>query len=253
MRGQKMPTDQGPFLAAESPRSARPTLAEEPMRDDLVELARELLRQLSQSLDLGKLKGLPEQSRAAELRRALEAYLDAQQPWLSGSERDQVVRMLLDELLGLGPLEPLLRDPGVDEIMVNGPDQVFVERGGLLEEVPPRFRDGDHLMQIIERIASRVGRRIDETSPMVDARLPDGSRVNAIIPPLALRGPTLTIRRFGARPLTVDDLLQFRAFTPEVSLVLESAIRARLNVVVSGGTGSGKTTLLNCLSGFIPE
>jgi pilus assembly protein CpaF len=229
------------------------TVAEEALRDDLAELAQQLFGQLSQRLDLGQIKELPEGRRVAELRRALEAHLDVEQPRLSAAERSQVVGVLLDELLGLGPLEPLLRDLSISEIMINGPGQVFVERDGQLVEVAARFRDADHLLQIIERIASRVGRRIDETSPMVDARLPDGSRVNAIIPPLALRGPTLTIRRFGSRPLIAEDLMRFGAFTPEMLFVMEGAIKAKLNVIVSGGTGSGKTTLLNCLSGFIPN
>ncbi|MBI1916114.1 MAG: CpaF family protein [Planctomycetes bacterium] len=248
-----MPPQQGQYFAAEPPPSARSTLAAEVVPDDLTDLAQQLFGQLAPRLDLARIKELPEERRASELSRALEAHLDAEQPWLNTPERDQVVRLLLDELLGLGPLEPLLRDPTVSEIMVNGPQQLYVERAGQLEEVTARFRDADHLLQIIERIASRVGRRIDETSPMVDARLPDGSRVNAIIPPLALRGPTLTIRRFGTRPLIAEDLMQFGAFTPEMLLVMEGAIKAKLNVVVSGGTGSGKTTLLNCLSGFIPN
>src|SRR5436309_1051337 len=248
-----MPAQQGQYFSAELPQSARPTLAAEVVPDDLTELAQELFDRLAPRLDLARIKELPEERRAPELSRALEAHLDAEQPWLNTPERDQVIRLLLDELLGLGPLEPLLRDATVSEIMVNGPQQLFVERAGQLEEVTARFRDADHLLQIIERIASRVGRRIDETSPMVDARLPDGSRVNAIIPPLALRGPTLTIRRFGTRPLIAEDLMERGAFTPEMLLVMEGAIKAKLNVVVSGGTGSGKTTLLNCLSGFIPN
>jgi pilus assembly protein CpaF len=246
-----MPAQQGQYFAAEAPHSARPTLAAKIVPDELAELAQQLFGQLAPRLDLVRIKELPEERRAGELSRALEAHLDVEQPWLNTPERDHVVRLLLDELLGLGPLEPLLRDTTVSEIMVNGPQQLFVERAGQLEEVTARFRDADHLMQIIERIASRVGRRIDETSPMVDARLPDGSRVHAIIPPLALRGPTLTIRRFGSRPLIAEDLMQCGAFTPEMLLVMEGAIKAKLNVVVSGGTGSGKTTLLNCLSGFI--
>jgi pilus assembly protein CpaF len=228
-------------------------LAEEGERDDLHTLAQSLFAQVAQRLDLAQIRGLPEERREPDLRQALEEYLDVEQPYLSSGDRRAVLRILLDELLGLGPLAALMRDPAVSEIMVNGPQQVFVERHGLLEEVTPRFRDADHLLQIIERIASRVGRRIDEFNPMVDARLPDGRRVNAVIPPLALRGPTLTVRRFAARPLTIDDLVRFQSLTPEMALLMEAAIQAKLNVVVSGGTGSGKTTLLNCLSGYIPN
>jgi pilus assembly protein CpaF len=156
-------------------------------------------------------------------------------------------------LLGLGPLGPLLRDDTVSEIMVNGSDQVFVERRGCLDEVASRFRNADHVLQIIERIASRVGRRIDESSPMVDARLPDGSRVNAVVPPLALRGPTLTIRKFARKPLLAHDLVLHQTLTPEMMALMEACVKARINLIVSGGTGSGKTTLLNVLSGYVPE
>ena len=157
----------------------------------------------------------------------------------------------MDEVFGLGPLEPLLQDPTVTDILVNTADAVYVERGGVLETTNVVFKDNHHLMHIIEKIVSQVGRRVDESSPMVDARLHDGSRVNAIIPPLAIDGPILSIRRFGAHPLTADDLLAYRELTPVMMRVLESAVKARLNIVVSGGTGAGKTTLLNVLSGFI--
>ena len=225
----------------------------EAVRDDLHDLAQRLFVHIAQRLDLGQVRGLPDDRREAEVRRVLEAHLHAEQPQLNAREFQFIVQVLLDEIFGLGPLEPLLRDPGISEIMVNGPRQLFIERDGRLHEAQSHFRDADHLLQIIERIASRVGRRIDETSPMVDARLPDGSRVNAVVPPLALRGPTLTVRRFGSKPLTAEDLLRRGMFTPEMVLLMEACIKARLNVVVSGGTGSGKTTLLNCLSGFIPN
>ncbi len=250
-----MPTDDQ--IIASRPTTHSPDdwmpLAEEVVRDDLAELAQRLYGRIAPRLDLGRVKELPEDRREPALREALGAHLDTEEPYLSTPERDQVVRALLDELLGLGPIEPLMRDPTVSEIMVNGPGQVFVERDGRLEEVAPHFRDADHLLQIIERIASRVGRRVDETAPMVDARLPDGSRVNAVVAPLALRGPVLTVRRFGSRPVQMDDLIGFRALAPEMVMVLEAAVRSKLNVLVSGGTGSGKTTLLNCLSSFIPE
>jgi pilus assembly protein CpaF len=172
---------------------------------------------------------------------------------LSASERDRLSREVLDEVFGLGPLEPLLQDPTVNDILVNTFSKVYVERGGVLEKTPVVFKDNLHLMHIIDKIVSAVGRRVDESSPMVDARLPDGSRVNAIIPPLAVDGPILSIRRFGSVPLTADDLLARLTFTQEMLEVLMKAVKARLNIVVSGGTGAGKTTLLNVLSGFISE
>jgi pilus assembly protein CpaF len=169
----------------------------------------------------------------------------------SASERSRLANEVMDEVFGLGPLEPLLQDPTVTDILVNTADSVYVERGGVLETTNVVFKDNHHLMHIIEKIVSQVGRRVDESSPMVDARLHDGSRVNAIIPPLAIDGPILSIRRFGAHPLTAEDLLAYRELTPVMMNVLESAVKARLNIVVSGGTGAGKTTLLNVLSGFI--
>src|SRR5207249_9014395 len=172
---------------------------------------------------------------------------------LSGMERQQLAREVLNEVFGLGPLEPLLEDPTISDILVNTCKNVYVERAGLLEKTNVVFNDDAHLMQIIERIASAVGRRVDESSPMVDARLSDGSRVNAIIPPLAIDGPILSIRRFGHVPLQSDDLLANRSLTPQMLELLKGAIKARLNIVISGGTGSGKTTMLNCLSGFIPD
>ncbi len=169
----------------------------------------------------------------------------------SASERTRLANEVMDEVFGLGPLEPLLQDPTVTDILVNTADVVYVERGGVLEETNVVFKDNHHLMHIIEKIVSKVGRRVDESSPMVDARLPDGSRVNAIIPPLAIDGPILSVRRFGTDPLTAEDLLSYRELTPVMMEVLEKAVKARLNIVVSGGTGAGKTTLLNVLSGFI--
>jgi pilus assembly protein CpaF len=174
-------------------------------------------------------------------------------PLLNRSERERLIEEVLDETFGFGPLEILLKDSTVSDIMINGPRKVFVEKKGRIVRSEVVFRDNAHLLQIIDRIVSKVGRRIDETSPMVDARLPDGSRLNAIIPPLAIDGPSLSIRRFGANPLSLEDLLKFGAFTPEMVMLLEAAMKARLNIIVSGGTGSGKTTLLNTLSSFIPH
>jgi pilus assembly protein CpaF len=172
---------------------------------------------------------------------------------LSGRERERLALEVLDEVFGLGPLEPVLQDPAVSDILVNGPRQVYVERGGILEESSIMFKDNAHLMNIIDKIVSAVGRRVDESSPMVDARLADGSRVNVIIPPLAIDGPHISIRRFGHIPITEDDLLRNQTLTKPMLELLRAAVKARINVVISGGTGAGKTTLLNVLSGYISE
>jgi pilus assembly protein CpaF len=172
---------------------------------------------------------------------------------LSLSEQERVQSDLLDEVFGLGPLEPLLRDAAISDILVNGKDHVFIEKGGILRRVDAVFRDDRHLMQIIDRIVSRVGRRVDESSPMVDARLPDGSRVNAIIPPLALDGPALSIRRFGTGPLVANQLVELKSISAEMMEMLAAAVRARISILISGGTGAGKTTLLNILSRYIPK
>jgi pilus assembly protein CpaF len=179
--------------------------------------------------------------------------LEREKTPLTMSEREQLVREVLDELFGLGPLEAFLDDPTISDILVNGAHNVYIERAGLLEKTDVRFTDDEHLMRIIERIVSRVGRRVDESSPMVDARLSDGSRVNAIIPPLALDGPILSIRRFGRNPLTADDLLRNGTLTPAMLTLLKGSVQGKLNILISGGTGAGKTTLLNVLSAFIPE
>ncbi|MGL4552512.1 MAG: CpaF family protein [Gemmataceae bacterium] len=212
-----------------------------------------LYDRLSQQLDLAALRDLPEHSRADELRRVATRMVVAEEPALDPEARAAVVRHLLDELLGLGPLDRLMREPGGGDILVNGPREVWVERGGQLHPSDILFRDDDHLMRVLERIVSRVGRRLDESSPMVDARLPDGSRINAIIPPLSLKGPALSVRRFNATPLTVESLVEFKALTPEMVAVLRAAVGAKLNIIVSGGTGSGKTTLLNALSRYIDD
>jgi pilus assembly protein CpaF len=179
--------------------------------------------------------------------------IDEQAMPLSQRDREQLVDEILHEVHGLGPIEPLMRDPEVSDILVNTSKQVYIERQGKLEPTTVIFRNNEHLLQIIDRIVSRVGRRVDESSPMVDARLPDGSRVNAIIPPLALDGPIMSIRRFGRTPLTIDDLVRNGSVSPEMVTLLRAMVRARLNILVSGGTGSGKTTLLNCLSAFVPD
>ena len=210
-------------------------------------------RKLIDTLDLTKLSTLEAEMIKHEIRRVLEEQVMAESLPLSRLDRERLVTEVQHEVFGLGPLELLLKDPEISDILVNTHSQVYIERHGRLEKTDVRFRDDAHLMQIIERIVSRVGRRVDESSPMVDARLPDGSRVNAIIPPLALDGPVVSIRRFGADPLTMKDLIQFNSIPEPVAEVLKACVKSRLNILVSGGTGAGKTTLLNCLSNYIPE
>ena len=216
------------------------------------DLKRQIHAKLVERLDLSRVKDLAGDTMRRDIRRAIEHLCDTENPLLNRIEREKLIEEILDETLGFGPLEPLLKDPTVSEIMVNGAKRVYVERRGKLEKTEVGFRDNDHLLQIIDRIVSKVGRRVDETSPLCDARLPDGSRVNAVIQPIALDGPSLSIRRFGTNPLKLEDLLNYKAFTPEMAMLMEGVIKARLNVIISGGTGSGKTTLLNTLSAFIP-
>ena len=206
---------------------------------------------LVDKLDLARVGDLKGDTLKREIRLVVEHLCDAEDTLLNLKERERVVEEVIDEVLGLGPLELILKDPSVSDILINGPKNIYIERGGQMEKSDVEFRDGKHLLQIIDRIVSKVGRRIDETSPMVDARLEDGSRVNAIIPPLALDGAAVSIRRFGSNPLRLEDLLNFKAFTPEMVMLLEGCIKARCNIIIAGGTGSGKTTLLNTLSSFI--
>ncbi|MCU0873304.1 MAG: CpaF family protein [Pirellulaceae bacterium] len=206
---------------------------------------------LVDKLDLNRIGEIEGESLRREVRMVVEQLCDAEETLLNRQERERLIEEVLDQALGLGPLELLLKDASISDILINGPKSVYVERQGKLHKSEVEFRDNSQLLQIIDRIVSRVGRRVDETCPMVDARLPDGSRVNAIIPPLALDGPAVSIRRFGVSPLKLENLLNFRTFTPEMVMLLEGAIKARLNVIISGGTGSGKTTLLNVLSSFI--
>src|ERR1700761_7981390 len=217
------------------------------------ELKRQIHSKLVERLDFTRIKDLSSDAMRRDIRRVIEHLCDTENPLLNRIEREKLIEEVLDETLGFGPLEILLKDPTVSDILVHGPHKCYVERRGKLEKTEVKFRDNDHLMQIIDRIVSKVGRRVDETSPMVDARLPDGSRVNAVIPPIALDGPSLSIRRFGANPLKLEDLLNYKAFTPEMAMLMEACIKARLNLVISGGTGCGKTTLLNTLSSFIPH
>src|SRR5258705_12017045 len=222
-------------------------------REAYYELKTRIHRQLIERLDLAKIDLLPLESVQQQIRRIVEDMLVADETPLSRHEREQLVLEVEHETFGLGPLEPLMQDPTVSDILVNGSKEVYVERRGKLERTRVIFRDDTHLLQVIERIVSAVGRRVDESSPMVDARLPDGSRVNAIIPPLALDGPVLSIRRFAVDPLKTEDLLELGTWTPALAEIIRGAVKARLNILISGGTGSGKTTLLNVISEAIPN
>jgi pilus assembly protein CpaF len=229
--------------------NARPT--DQSKQEEFEAIKRRMHQRLVDKLDLSRVGDLKGESFRREIRAVVEHLCDSENTFLNRSERDKIVEEVLDETLGLGPLEFLLKDPSISDILINGPKNIFVERRGQLEKTDVEFRDNAHLMQIIDRIVSKVGRRVDETCPMVDARLEDGSRVNAIIPPLALDGACVSIRRFGSNPLKLEGLLNYKAFTPEMVMLLEGCIKARLNIIISGGTGSGKTTLLNTLSSFI--
>jgi pilus assembly protein CpaF len=223
-------------------------------KDPHQELKRRLHRRLIDEMDPDLLQMGEEGEEGLEemVRQLCDQFLEEEGGILSRAEHRRIVEEMVDEITGLGPIDPLLQDPEVTEIMVNHPQQVYVERKGKLEKTTITFQDNDHIMRIIERIVTPLGRRIDESMPMVDARLPDGSRVNAVIPPLALRGPCLTIRKFSRDPYQVEDLIRFGTLTPQMARFLEACVRGRLNIMVSGGTGSGKTTTLNVLSSFIP-
>ncbi len=213
----------------------------------------EIHRTLISKLDLEKLSRVnSSQARQAVLGIVKEIMSDQRVP-LSYDEQEKIQADLLDEVFGLGPLEPLLRDPKISDILVNDKDHVFIEKNGMLQRANTSFRDDRHLLQIIDRIVSRVGRRVDESSPMVDARLPDGSRVNAIIPPLALDGPSISIRRFGTGPLAANQLVKLNSISAEMMEVLSAAVKARISILIAGGTGAGKTTFLNILSQYIPN
>jgi pilus assembly protein CpaF len=194
-----------------------------------------------------------EEKLGKEIAALIESVLESENNYISKSERQKITSEIINETIGLGPINPLIQDPAVSEIMVNGPDLVYVEKKGKLILSNITFKDDQHVMHVIEKIVAPIGRRIDESSPMVDARLPNGSRVNVIIPPLALNGPTITIRKFSEKPYSVRDLINFGTMTPNVAMFLKACVESRLNIVVSGGTGSGKTTTLNVISSFIPE
>jgi pilus assembly protein CpaF len=204
-------------------------------------------------IDLEKLSSVDGGKARRAVAVVIQELVGTQKVPLNAGEKESVESDLLDEIFGLGPLEPLLRDPTVSDILVNSRNVVYVERRGILERTPARFRDDHHVMQVIDRIVSRVGRRIDESSPMVDARLPDGSRVNAIIPPLALDGPCMSIRRFGSGPVAPEALVKLKSISAQMMQILAAAVKAKISILISGGTGAGKTTFMNILSSFIPE
>jgi pilus assembly protein CpaF len=222
-------------------------------RTEYQQVKADLHRKILDRLDLEKLGRTPGDAAREEVLLLIRNTVNSEAVPLSFAERERLAREILDEIFGLGPLEPLLRDPSISDILVNRYDRVYVERAGKLEPTGLSFKDDQHLMQIIDRIVSRVGRRVDESSPMVDARLQDGSRVNAIIPPLAIDGPCLSIRRFGKDPLTARNMVENKTVTESMLELLSTMVKGRLNILISGGTGAGKTTLLNVLSGYIPN
>lgn len=218
----------------------------------MADLKRRIHRQLLQRLNLSNLDGRSREEAAGLIRPEIQNLLAGETEAINLEERDALIRQILDEIFGLGPLEPLMQDPEISDVMVNGSSKVWIERHGRLHETDVRFQDEQHLRQVIDRIVSNVGRRIDDSSPMVDARLPDGSRVNAVIPPVALDGSYLSIRKFKRDTLSGEDLMRAGSITEPMVKLLEAVVKARLNVLISGGTGAGKTTLLNILSSYIP-
>ena len=223
------------------------------MQASFYEAKVKLHQKLLSRLDLAAAETMSTEQLGLKLKDLINKLIDEDALPVNNDERHQLISDLQNEILGLGPIEPLLADPTITEILVNGYDRVFIERQGQLELMPIQFNNNEHLLRIIDKIVSRVGRRIDESSPMADARLPDGSRVNAIIPPIALDGPTLSIRRFSVVPLRIEDLIRKHALTKGMAEFLAAMVRAKTSILISGGTGSGKTTLLNILSSFIPE
>ena len=242
-----------PFENSPPPRPDSPKRTAEQQAPEYQHLKFTLHRKLLDRINLEALSSLASERMRIEVRVAVARLVEEEKTPLSLVEKDRVIEEILDEVFGLGPLEPLLQDNTVSDILVSGPKLVYVERSGKLQRVPVEFKDNAHLLRIIEKIVSRVGRRVDESSPMVDARLPDGSRVNAAISPIAIDGPLLSIRRFGRTALKGEDLVGKLALTNGMLDFLKGAVKARLNIIISGGTGSGKTTLLNALSGYIAE
>jgi pilus assembly protein CpaF len=221
-------------------------------RQSFQQLKTRLHRQMVDAIDLSK-AGQLDEPRLRQQLRALASHLCSMHPMaLPADERERMVEEIMYEIYGFGPLEPLMRDPDVSDVLVNGPSSVFIERNGLLQPTDVKFADEEHLLMYIQRLVGRAGRRVDETCPMVDAKLPDGSRLNAVIPPLALKGPTLSIRRFKSKALLFEDMVRLNTLTPQMADFLSTAVRCRVNILVSGGTGAGKTTMLNNISRFIP-
>lgn len=229
-------------------KKAEPASKQDPYTKLKMKIHKKVVEELGQQLEGDGTDSLPER-----IEQLAAAAIDAEVSFIPRGDKQRIVTEIVDEAVGFGPIHPFLNDETITEIMVNGPNQVYVERSGKLERTDVVFRSDEHVLHIIEKIVAPLGRRIDESSPMVDARLPDGSRVNAVIPPISLVGPSITIRKFAKDPFTIDDLINFGTLSLEMAAFLEAAVKARLNVVVSGGTGSGKTTTLNVLSSFIPE
>ena len=221
--------------------------------EDMEQLIFRIHQMLIEELDADQVAALPSDERRGVVEGAAETLVKRELPSVGGITRDQIVARVVDEVVGLGPIDALLRDPSISEVMVNSPEEVFFEREGILYLSDVRFRDMTHIMRVIERVIAPIGRRVDESSPMVDARLPDGSRVNIIIPPVAPKSPTITIRKFRADKLSMEDLVAAQTLTPDMAEFLGACVRLKLNVIVSGGTGTGKTTFLNAMSEFIPE
>src|SRR5215213_5615020 len=249
------PPGSGPVgaKAAAAPAGVGRPARQEPPRPQYIQLKANVHKKLLNRLNLEALASVDRARAEGDIRTLLFELLSEESQPLTMAEREQILSDILDEVFGLGPLEPLLRDPTINDILVNTYKQVYVERHGVLERVPGTFQDDKHLMRVIDRIVSAVGRRVDDSSPMVDARLADGSRVNAVIPPLAVDGPLLSIRRFPTDRLKAEDLVSIRSMTKPMLDFLQHCVRARLNMLISGGTGAGKTTLLNVLSSFISE
>ena len=249
-----LPAEPVPASPAKAPaRAAKAVSADKVRADWLIDLKVRIHRQLIDRINLALLDKLPREQIATEISQIIAELIEEDRAVLNGAERQSLVEDVLDELLGLGPLEPLLKDETITDILVNGHNTVFVERKGLLERVGTRFQDERHLLRIIQKIVSAVGRRVDESSPFVDARLADGSRVNAIVAPLAIDGSLLSIRKFSKIPIDMETMIEYGSIPRQVGVVLRAVVQARLNVIISGGTGSGKTTLLNALSSFIDE
>src|SRR6266581_1864064 len=221
--------------------------------EDMEQLIFRMHQMLIEELDADQISAMQPEERRKVVEQAAETLLRREMPSVGGITRDQIVARVVDEVVGLGPIDALLRDASISEVMVNAPDEVFFEREGILYLSDVRFRDSTHISRVIERIIAPIGRRVDESSPMVDARLPDGSRVNVIIPPVTPKSPTITIRKFRADKMTMEDLIATGSLTNELAEFFRACVQAKLNILISGGTGSGKTTMLNALSSFIPD